>query len=76
MFKIPDVQEFLNEQLAKFPAASKYVENVTYLPKDTPPDPTAFTFTIAGPGGADKVQIAFSPKGFYSTLLGMLLKLL
>ena len=74
--KIPNVQDAIDQALVKY-GANDYVSDVTYLPRDSAPAESAtHLLTISSKDGVDKVQIAFTPKGMYGTLLSGLLKFL
>lgn len=75
MFKIPDIQDALNQAVAKY-GANEYVQDVEYLPNDAPvPAKASHVFTISTADGSDKIQVAFTPQGIYGMLLTMLLKM-
>lgn len=67
------IQQMIDEQLARVPAAATYIEFVKYVPPGSSlPEGTTHTIEVVSVSG-QKVQIALKGKAPYAMILDLLL---
>lgn len=76
MLKIPNIQDAINDAIAK-KNLSQYVEYVQYLAHDTPaPADCTHVLSIASATSGEKVEFAIKAKGFYAAIADVALKVI